>query len=64
MSELFNFLLSNYQSIFSILLALVGVAEIVVRLTPSKEDDGAVERVGKLIRQFMDLLRIPNVKKK
>jgi hypothetical protein len=38
------------------------VAETITRLTPTTKDDGAVERVGKVIRKFFDMLGIPNRK--
>ena len=61
---IFNWLMANYMELFLVLGGLVSVAEVVVRLTPTKKDDSAVERIGKLLRQVMDFLKIPNAKKK
>jgi hypothetical protein len=57
-------IMENYQELGALLLALVGVAEVVVRLTPTKKDDGAMERIGHVIRKAMDLMKVPNVRKK
>lgn len=46
------------------LLMLVGAAEIIVRLTPTKVDDGAVERIGKLLKSGLDKVGLPNRLKK
>ena len=59
-----NWLLANYVELLLTISAVVGAAEAVVRLTPTKADDGAVERIGKVVRQILDFLKIPNVKKK
>lgn len=53
----------NMETVGALILALLVVAELVVRLTPTKTDDGAVERVGKVIRRVLDFLKVPNVKK-
>ena len=61
--EYIQFVMNNWQMIGGILLAIVGVLEMVVRLTPTLEDDGWVERLGAGIRKLLDFARIPNVKK-
>lgn len=57
------FLQANWETLIALILGLVSVAELAVRLTPTKTDDGAVERVGKRIRQLLDVLKVPSVKK-
>ena len=37
-------------------------AEILVRLTPTKKDDSALERVGKALKWIMNILKVPNLK--
>lgn len=64
MFDLIKFLGANYAEILMALSMIVGAAEIITRVTPTKEDDSFVERIGKGLRKVMDLLRIPNVKKK
>ena len=49
-------------AIMAIIMGLISVAEVVVRLTPTKTDDGAVERVGSFFRKLFDLLKVPNYK--
>ena len=62
--ELIRSAVSNVDDWGALILAVLIVAEAVVRLTPTKEDDAFVERVGKWVRRVLDFLRIPNVKKK
>ena len=62
--EVINMILSNVNSISTAILLLLGAAEIIVRLTPTEKDDGAIERVGAKIRKFFDLIKVPNNKKK
>lgn len=61
--EIFSFLVAHSQELAAILLAVVSVMEMVTRLTPTEKDDGAVERIGAVIRKVLDFLRIPNIKK-
>ena len=41
----------------------ISVAEFVTRITPTKIDDGFVQRVGKLIKLILDTINFPNVLK-
>ena len=41
----------------------VAVAEFVTRLTPTKKDDGFVQRAGGLIKFVLDTVKAPNIKK-
>ena len=52
----------NGPVIAGAILGLLAVAETVTRLTPTKKDDTAVERIGSFIRKFFDILGVPNVK--
>lgn len=63
MMDLIALLKANGGNLAELLLALLVVAELVVRLTPTKSDDGAVERVGAIIRKCLDWLGLPNAKK-
>ena len=51
---------SNPEMVIGILL---GLAELITRLTPTKADDGFVMRLGVLIGKVFDLVKIPNRKK-
>jgi len=61
--NMIQFLQENYAQIGQLLVAIGAVAEIIVRLTPTKSDDGALERAGHIIKKVMDFLKIPNIKK-
>lgn len=55
-----EWLLLNKEALAVVVLALITFAETVVRLTPTKSDDGAVERVGKIVKKIFDFCKIPN----
>ena len=61
--EIFKWLTANYQDVLLSLAAVVAAAEVIVRITPTKKDDGAVERVGSVVRKLLDFFKVPNVKK-
>ena len=58
--SIFKWIAENYLNLGTVLLAGVALAEAIVRLTPTKSDDGAVERIGAVIRKICDLLKVPN----
>jgi acetolactate synthase small subunit len=62
--QFWAWLSANILEIGALVSALIAVAEAIVRLTPTKVDDGAVERIGKAIRSLFDMLKIPNNVKK
>lgn len=64
MMQIVQWLNANYLELGIIVATLLSAAEMIVRLTPTKADDGALERVGKVLRQVLDFLKIPNLKKK
>lgn len=62
-----EFISQNYVQILEllgILFASGGVLEIIVRLTPTKTDDGFADRVAAMVDKLMDLLKVPNRLKK
>lgn len=60
---LVDWFMLNGPALVGIILGLLAVAETIARLTPTKVDDTAVERVGKVIRSFFDMLGVPNKSK-
>lgn len=58
----YNWVQTNGAILVGAIMALLACAEFVVRLTPTQKDDGAVERVGKFIRNTFDILKVPNKK--
>lgn len=64
-TELIAYVSTHGVTMVALVLALLTVAELVVRLTPTEKDDGAVERIGKKIHKVIDLLEkvFPNIKK-
>lgn len=62
-TEWFAWLKTNYIGIFAVLVPIYTIAESITRLTPTKTDDSVLERIGKVGRRVMDILKIPNVKR-
>lgn len=60
--EAYNWLQTNGAVLVAIIMGALSVAEMIVRLTPTQKDDGAVERVGKFIRNAFDFMKVPNKK--
>jgi len=63
MLEIWTLIQVNGGNISLALLSIVAAAEAVVRLTPTKKDDGAVQRLGGWIKKTLDFLKLPNSKK-
>lgn len=60
--EIIAYVSVHGPALAAIVLGLLAVAEMIVRLTPTTKDDTAVERIGKLIRKLLDMMKVPNVK--
>jgi hypothetical protein len=60
--DLFYWFKDNYVEFFSSLGVIMVGIEMLVRLTPTKKDDTAAERVGEKLRKIMDFMKIPNPK--
>lgn len=59
--EIWEWLKLNYVNMVIVLVALVSFLEALVKLTPTKTDDGAVKRIGSVIDWIAKMLKIPNV---
>jgi hypothetical protein len=53
----------NYVELLTSLAILMISLQGIVRLTPTKKDDGAVEKIGEYLTALMKFLKIPNVKR-
>ena len=60
MQAVVQYLMANKDVFFALILALLAVAELIVRLTPTKKDDGVVQRIGGVIKKIFDFLKVPN----
>ena len=58
--EMVWFLQANWDLLVATVLAFLAFLELAVRLTPTKTDDGAVERIGIIVKKVFDLLKVPN----
>ena len=54
----------HWLEIAALSSALVGIAEMITRLTPTKKDDGFVQRIGAALKKILDLIGVPNNLKK
>ena len=62
--EFWTYLQANWYGILIAGSVVITAAEFVTRLTPTKSDDAAVERLGKMYGKLFDLLKVPNIKRK
>lgn len=58
--SVYTFMQVNGPAIIAVMFAAWPLAEIIVRITPTKTDDTALERVGKLVKAVLAALRVPN----
>jgi hypothetical protein len=61
---LYTWLMNNYAPMLQSLTLMVAAGTIAVRLTPTKSDDGFLARISSVLDRVLDLLRVPNVRKK
>lgn len=60
MANFIQWLVDSKEEIAGLLLGLVAIGETITRLTPTKADDGFVERIGGFIKKALDALGLPN----
>ena len=53
-----NWIIENKEALIGILAGIIGIAEIIVRLTPSEKDNSVLKKITDIIFIF-----IPNLKK-
>lgn len=58
--DMIKWVMENYVEMLIALGSLTAALEIIVRLTPTKTDDGFLQRFGGMLKQLMDALKIPN----
>lgn len=63
-TEFWVYLQANWYGLLITGSVLITAAEFVTRLTPTKKDDSAIERIGKAYGKLFDLLKVPNIKRK
>lgn len=61
---IFTWLKDHWLEVAALSSALLAVAEMITRLTPTKKDDGFVQRIGAALKKVFDILGIPNNIKK
>jgi hypothetical protein len=59
-----NFIIENKENLAEAIIALIAFLTVVVRLTPTKSDDGLLAKIDHWVNKIFDLLKLPNNKKK
>jgi len=59
----FYWIKDNYVELIVSLSLLIPALQAIARFTPTKTDDGFLEKIGEKLTALMDMLRIPNVKR-
>lgn len=60
--EVYAYVKGNWEGILMVVALLHILLELIVRLTPTKSDDGYAVRVGKFTQYLFDLAKVPNMK--
>ncbi len=61
-----QWLMEHYLEIFAVWAGLLGVAQVIVRLTPTDKDDKILSKIGAVTQKLRNLLSLqaPNAKSK
>ena len=54
---------ANWYGILMAGSVVLAAAEFIVRLTPTKNDDTAVQRIANVYNKLFEFLRVPNIKR-
>lgn len=55
MNDIFKFITDNWQKIIEVYLAVIGLASVIVKLTPTLKDDNILLGIIKFIGKFIAL---------
>lgn len=55
--EIYNWILAHWEDLVGIYLGLVGVASIIVKLTPTLKDDTVLKAIIKFVGKYIALNR-------
>jgi len=61
--EVIAYISANWYGILMAGSMLLAAAEFVVRLTPTKDDDGFVQRIANVYNKIFEVLKVPNIKR-
>lgn len=61
--ETIAYVSGNWYGILMAGSMILGAAEFVVRLTPTKDDDGFVQRIANVYNKIFEILKVPNIKR-
>ena len=61
--KMFAYIQAHWYGILMAGSMILATAEFIVRLTPTKSDDGFVQRIANVYNKLFELLRVPNVKR-
>lgn len=62
--EVVRWILENKDNIAEAVLAILAVGAVIVRLTPTKSDDGIFKKVDDIVNKVLDWMKVvPNNRK-
>lgn len=61
--QIYSFIMAHYMEVLAAMGSLLTAAQLIVRLTPTKADDGFVQRLSNYYDKIFDFLKIPNVRR-
>lgn len=62
-SKLMAYISANWYGILMAGSIILAAAEFIVRLTPTKSDDGFVQRIANGYNKIFELLKVPNIRR-
>lgn len=61
--KFYAYLSANYMGILMAMASILTTAQLITRLTPTKEDDAFVARLSNILDKVFDFLKVPNVRR-
>lgn len=61
--KFYAYLSANYMGILMAMASILTTAQLITRLTPTKEDDAFVARLSNILDKVFDILKVPNVRR-
>lgn len=58
-----DYIVANKDLLAQAVLALIALATVIARITPTEKDDGFLAKLDVVVNKIFDFLKIPNNKK-
>ena len=55
MQELINWVVANWQRLVEVILAIIGLASVIVKITPTTKDDAILQKIKDFLSKWIAL---------